>query len=192
MFQNIIKSLGRVNTVLVNKFVHPNIISNSIQGSKFHSLTKYVSNSFPAVKLESSNNSLLCKSPSILVDQARSINSNDTLIKYSFDKGMRLTHPEVPKRFFRLNWGMWIHTKCGRHKKMFKKTVKQKRRLRYHVMCNAKQCTLLDKMVNNTFKLKRYYVDDPYEPYHLREEFPYTRTKPRPLPETANFVDVSP
>lgn len=77
--------------------------------------------------------------------------------------------------FFR---GIWIRTKCGRQKKMWKKPAARKRRLRQHVFCNAKQSTLLDKMTTKYWKKRRFYPDDPYEPYHDREEFPYTRKTP--------------
>lgn len=76
--------------------------------------------------------------------------------------------------------GVWIRTKCGRHKKMWKKPASRKRRLRQHVFCNAKQSTLLDKMTTKYWKKRRYYPDDPYEPYHSREEFPFTRKTPLP------------
>lgn len=77
--------------------------------------------------------------------------------------------------FFR---GIWIRTKCGRQKKMWKKPAARKRRLRQHVFCNAKQSTLLDKMTTKYWKKRRFYPDDPYEPYHDREEYPYTRKTP--------------
>lgn len=194
MFQNVIRNLSRVNSALSYKFLTPQLkgIPNICQQPNFHSLTKCVSSSLPVLSLGESKHSSLIKSQSILTDQVRS-KSNFTVIKYSREKGQRLSDREISKRFFRLDWGMWIHTKCGRHKKMWKKSFKQKRRLRYHVMCNATQCTLLDKMVNNVFKQKRYFVDDPYEPYHFREEFYLTRSKPRPLPESADgIVDTSP
>ncbi|KAL1463501.1 hypothetical protein WDU94_015248 [Cyamophila willieti] len=191
MFKNIIKSIGSVNSVLFNKLPCSAPISSSIQALKFHSLTKHATNFVQPMSMESITTAFMIKTQNIVQNQTRS-NSDHTVIKYSIDKGVRLSEPEIQKRFFRLDWGMWIHTKCGRHKKMFKKHVKQRRRLKYHVMCNATQCKLLDKMVNNKFKVKRYYVDDPYEPYHTREEFPMTARQPRPLPETANFVDTSP
>ncbi|RZF36881.1 hypothetical protein LSTR_LSTR004569 [Laodelphax striatellus] len=112
--------------------------------------------------------------------QDLSIQQHRTVTKYSFTKGKRRTVTNVPKRFFRLNWGIWIRTKCGRHKKAYKKSSAQKRRLRQHVFCNASQSYLLDKMVNRYWKAPKYYVDDPYEPYHKREEFWITRRTPKP------------
>lgn len=84
------------------------------------------------------------------------------------------------KRFYRLDWGGWIHTKCGRNKKIWQKHPARMRRLRQHVFCNGNQNTLLDKMVCNFWRKPKYYVEDPYEPYHNREEFKYTSAKPKP------------
>jgi len=103
-----------------------------------------------------------------------------TVTKYSIRKGKRKTVQAVPSRFYRLNWGMWIRRIAGAHKKLWKKSPPQKRRLRQHVFCNATQSRLLDKMVNNYWRRPKYYVDDPYEPYHAREEFQFTYKKPRP------------
>ncbi|CAK1541088.1 unnamed protein product [Leptosia nina] len=93
-------------------------------------------------------------------------------------KGKRKTVKAVIDRFFRLHWGGWIRTKVGRHKKIWKKSQPQRRRLRQHVFCNSTQSTLLDKMVTKFWKKPKYYVEDPYAPYHTREEFYITRKKP--------------
>ncbi|XP_023947237.2 39S ribosomal protein L35, mitochondrial [Bicyclus anynana] len=102
-----------------------------------------------------------------------------TVTKFSLKRGKRKTVKAAVKRFFRLHWGAWIRTKIGRHKKLWKKSQPQKRRLRQHVFVNATQNVLLDKMVTKYWKRPKYYVDDPYEPYHTREEFHITRKKPR-------------
>lgn len=103
-----------------------------------------------------------------------------TLVKYSWGKGKRKSVNAVLKRFYRLHWGGWIRTKCGRGKKLWKKRSPQRRRLRQHVFCNATQSTLLDKMVGKYWTKPKYYVDDIYEPYHTRDEFVYSSNKPRP------------
>lgn len=102
-----------------------------------------------------------------------------TVTKFSLKKGKRKTVKAAVKRFFRLHWGCWIRTKIGRHKKLWKKSQPQKRRLRQHVFVNSTQSVLLDKMVTKYWKRPKYYVDDPYAPYHTREEFHITRKKPR-------------
>ncbi|KDR13530.1 39S ribosomal protein L35, mitochondrial [Zootermopsis nevadensis] len=105
-----------------------------------------------------------------------------TVTKFSIRKGKRKTVKAAVKRFFRLSWGGWIRTRAGRFKHLWRKSAYQKYRYKQHVFCNATQCTLLDKMVTKYWKRRRYYVDDPYEPYHTREEYPITRKKPLPPP----------
>jgi len=101
-----------------------------------------------------------------------------TVTKFSLNKGKRKTVKAVIKRFKRLDWGMWIRTYCGRHKKLFKKSPALKRKLRQHVFTNAQQSYLLDKMVTSFWRRPKYYVDDPYAPYHKRDEYFVTKTKP--------------
>lgn len=101
-----------------------------------------------------------------------------TVTKFSLRKGKRKTVKAVVKRFLRLDWGGWIRTRQGRNKKMWRKTGNLKRRLRQHVLVNAQQSWLLDKMVTPFWRRPRHYVDDPYRPYHSREEFVTTRRQP--------------
>jgi len=101
-----------------------------------------------------------------------------TLTKYSMKTGKRKSVGAVIKRFKRLDWGIWIRTRSGRHKKIWKKQESLRRRLRQHVFCNATQSMLLEKMTTKFWRRQKYYVDDPYRPYHSRENFCITRTKP--------------
>lgn len=105
-----------------------------------------------------------------------------TLITCSMKKGKRKSVDAVWRRFKRLHWGGWIRTRCGRHKKMHKKSSNLKHRLRQHVLVNATQSTLLDKMVTKFWKRPKYYIDDPYEPYHERSYY-FARAKPMPYPD---------
>lgn len=98
-----------------------------------------------------------------------------TLIKFSRQKGIRKSVKSVLKRFKRLDWGAWIRTRSGRHKKLWKKSPPLKRRLRQHVFTNATQSWLLDKMVTSFWRRPKYYVNDPYRPYHSRAEYMRTR-----------------
>ncbi|XP_077259446.1 mitochondrial ribosomal protein L35 [Temnothorax americanus] len=103
-----------------------------------------------------------------------------TLIKFSLTSGKRKTVKTVIDRFYRLHWGIWIRTRSARHNKLWTKTTARKKRLRRHVFCNATQSTLLDKMTSKYWRRRHYYIDDPYEPYHNREEFMITRKNPLP------------
>lgn len=64
-------------------------------------------------------------------------------------------------------------------------------RLERHVLINATRSKMLDKMVALKWRTPKYFVDDPYEPYHKREEYFRTRTKPRPLPPGVVFEKES-
>lgn len=105
-----------------------------------------------------------------------------TVTKFSIRTGKRKTVHQAVIRFFRLHWGGWIRTKCGRHKKMHQKSSNRKQRLRQHVMLNATQSMLMDKMVNRFWRRPKHYINDPYEPYHTRD-YHFARIKPRPYPD---------
>ncbi|XP_058443945.1 large ribosomal subunit protein bL35m isoform X2 [Malaya genurostris] len=164
-----------------------NIISKSANG--FPSVTRNFSlisaskfvPSTPFVSLKSNSLSI---NPGILSVTNSLIVANlqqqpcRTVIKFSMRKGKRKSVKPVVKRFKRLDWGGWIRTLAGRHKHMWKKSAARKRRLRQHVFVNSQQATLLDKMVTKFWKRPRYYINDPYAPYHTREELRETRRKP--------------
>lgn len=101
-----------------------------------------------------------------------------TLTKFTMKKGKRTSVKAVLKRFLRLDWGIWIRTRSGRHKKLWKKSPNRRRRLKQHVFCNSTQSWMLDKMVTSRWRKPKYYVDDPYRPFHQRESFWATRRKP--------------
>lgn len=102
---------------------------------------------------------------------------NRSVTKFSLIKGKRKSVKAVLKRFKRLDWGAWIRTHSGRQKKLFKKSAELRRRLRQHVFTNATQSWLLDKMVTSYWRRPRHYVDDPYSPYHKRDEYFATKSK---------------
>ncbi|CAH1712719.1 39S ribosomal protein L35, mitochondrial [Aphis gossypii] len=165
-----------------------NVPSKTTGSNLFSSVNKsfanFETNRFYSSILSSSSKSterILDKNTSIVHSNLMlnfNLQQNRNLTKFSLQKGKRKTVKTVVDRFYRLGWGIWIRTKCGRQKKMWKKPAARKRRLRQHVFCNAKQSTLLDKMTTKYWKKRRFYPDDPYEPYHDREEFPYTRKTP--------------
>ncbi|XP_037729689.1 39S ribosomal protein L35, mitochondrial [Drosophila subpulchrella] len=97
--------------------------------------------------------------------------------KFSLIKGKRKTAKAVLKRFKRLEWGAWIRTHSGRQKKLFKKSAALRRRLKQHVFTNATQSWLLDKMVTSFWRRPKHYINDPYRPYHSRNEYFATESK---------------
>lgn len=104
-----------------------------------------------------------------------------TKVRYSKMKGKPKSVHSVPARFFRLNWGIWIRTRAGRAKRLWTKSSARKYRLRQHVFCNRQQSKLLDKMVTDFWKRPKYWVDDPYAPYHKRENFDTYFPQKRPF-----------
>lgn len=136
----------------------------------------------PSCNPPRANFSFLIQNPNIL-----SIASNITktqsrsVTKFSLRSGKRKTLKSPLKRFYRLDWGGWIRTRSGRNKKLWKKSHNLKRRLRQHVLVNSTQSWMLDKMVTKYWRRPKYYVDDPYTPYHTREEYYATQKKPKPV-----------
>lgn len=98
-----------------------------------------------------------------------------TVTKFSLRKGRRKTVKAVVCRFYRLDWGIWIHPRSGRHRKLWKKGKLRRKRLRMHVFTNAWQTRTLERMTTKYWHKKKYWVDDPYEPYHKRDNFPITK-----------------
>lgn len=155
--------------------VPPTLVLQQTQRSCFSQLinasapAQNRTNLLPACSLTSSP--LLSQLPAVTALPARSVT------KFSLIKGKRKTVKAVLKRFKRLDWGAWIRTHSGRHKKLFKKSPELKRRLRQHVLTNATQSWLLDKMVTNYWRRPKHYIDDPYAPYHKRDEYFATKSK---------------
>ncbi|KAG6464599.1 LOW QUALITY PROTEIN: 39S ribosomal protein L35, mitochondrial [Manduca sexta] len=172
MFRCAFTAIRRIRPLSIPVYNTARIIKNDI---KTFSTLKNIQLNTPLCSQQSllSNKRVLEISKTILPSvPARSVT------KFSLKRGKRKTVKAAVRRFFRLHWGGWIRTKVGRQKKLWKKSLAQKRRLRQHVFCNATQNTLLDKMVTKFWKKPKYYVEDPYAPYHTREEYYITRKKP--------------
>lgn len=101
-----------------------------------------------------------------------------TVTKFSMKLGKRKSVKAALKRFKRLDWGIWIRTRSARHKRLWRKSGNQRRKLRQHVFTNSTQSYMLDKMVTTFWRRPKHYVDDPYEPYHKRETYWSMRKKP--------------
>lgn len=132
--------------------------------SNFHTLTTTTTTTNP---LGLSTNPAIINLSNNLVQHQQTRN----VTKFSLQKGKRKSVRAVLKRFKRLDWGGWIRTRSGRQKKMWKKSSALKNRLRQHVLVNATQSWLLDKMVTKYWRRPKYYINDPYAPYHKRETF---------------------
>lgn len=174
--------LGRTNAILTQAVtstsaLQSNIVRNVVPGRGFMALSVIPTKPLcvpGALKcLQITSNTI---TPSLESVPVR------TVTKYSLRTGKRKTVYAAINRFKRLDWGGWIRTRCGRHKKMHKKRSNRKHRLRQHVLVNKTQAWLLDKMVTNFWKRPKYYIDDLYAPYHERTYY-YAQKKPMPMPE---------
>ncbi|KAL4231179.1 mitochondrial 54S ribosomal protein YmL35 [Mactra antiquata] len=105
------------------------------------------------------------------------IESVRTAIRYSIRKGKPKTVKAVVNRFFRMPWGQYIRPRAGRHKSKWSKPDWINERAKYHVFTNKTQSRMLDKMTTSYWKKRRFYVNDPYEPYMKRTKMNYTPPK---------------
>ncbi|CAG0883974.1 unnamed protein product [Cyprideis torosa] len=99
-------------------------------------------------------------------------------VPYNLIDGSQDSDPDVLARFVRLDWGAWVHPYPGRFRKLYRKTGKIKSELRRFLIAGEELTHMLDSMVNEKWRKPRYYVDDPYERYHKRENFEITRRRP--------------
>ena len=88
---------------------------------------------------------------------------------------------DVPARFYRLPWGGWIRPRAGRRKRLWRKTSKYRYDLQQHVFLSKTQSKTLDRMVTKYWRDPKYWVDNPYEPYHHRNNYAPLPEKPRPF-----------
>ena len=114
------------------------------------------------------NSNLSCMFCRPILQAATSlVQDSRTKVTVSY-KGTEKHVKAVTNRFYRLDSGLWIRTRAGRKKKLWKKSFRRRVALQQHVFITNTQCRLFDKMVNKSWKTKKYYVDDPYEPYQWR------------------------
>lgn len=126
------------------------------------------------------NNSLVLSTNPAIINLSNNPQYQQTrnVTKFSLQKGKRKSVKAALKRFMRLEWGGWIRTRAGRHKRLWKKSGALRNRLKQHVLVNSTQAWLLDKMVTKYWRRPKHYIDDPYRPYHKRENYYATRKDP--------------
>lgn len=101
----------------------------------------------------------------------QSVNQTRSVTKFSLKTGKMKSVNAILKRFYRLDCGLWIRRRAGCHSKLHKKNAKTRYNLQQHVFCTKTQCITFDKMTSDWVKKKRYYIDDPFEPYQVRNNF---------------------
>jgi len=99
------------------------------------------------------------------VEQTRSV------IYHSHNKGERHSVKAAELRFFRLHWGGWIRARIARHKRLWKKPQSIRWWARQHLLLNRQESLMLERMITPDVKKPRYFVDDPFAPYHKRHDF---------------------
>ncbi|XP_054714743.1 39S ribosomal protein L35, mitochondrial-like [Uloborus diversus] len=116
-------------------------------------------------------------SKSLLPVAVNNFNSSRTVTKFSLKTGKRKSVQAVLTRFYRLNSGLWIRRRAGCHKRLWRKSDYQKYHGKEHVFCTRAQCIMFDKMITNYHKKRKYYIDDPFEPYQVRHNYDYVVPK---------------
>lgn len=102
----------------------------------------------------------------VLVQQSR------TRVYQSWKSARPKSVLAVPARFKRLSNELWVRPVAGRHRSLWKRKPETLENLKEHVICNKRQCWLLERMVGKYWKRHRHYPNDPYAPYHVRNGFP--------------------
>lgn len=87
-------------------------------------------------------------------------------VGYYDDK--RHNDPRGLERFYRLNWGGWIRARGGRGSRSWQKTGPNMWWTKQHVLCSERQSEQLEKMFEQKYRKKTFFVDDPYEIYEER------------------------
>lgn len=95
-----------------------------------------------------------------------------TVYKGFFDN-KRHNEPRALDRFYRLNWGGWIRARGGRSSKRWQKDACKQWWTQQHILCSERQSEQLEKMFEQKYRKKTYFVDDPYEPYEERNDGEY-------------------
>lgn len=85
----------------------------------------------------------------------------------------RHTDPRALDRFYRLNWGGWIRARGGRGSGMWRKDANKMWWTKQHVLCSRTQSEMLEKMFEQKYRKKKFFVDDPYEIYEERNDLEF-------------------
>lgn len=99
-------------------------------------------------------------------------------VGYYDDK--RHNEPRAFDRFYRLNWGGWIRARGGRGSGGWKKDGPKMWWTKQHILCSRTQCEQLEKMFEQKYRKKKFFVDDPYEIYEEREDLEFLPYGHRP------------
>uniref|UniRef100_A0A0N4U6E2 39S ribosomal protein L35, mitochondrial n=1 Tax=Dracunculus medinensis TaxID=318479 RepID=A0A0N4U6E2_DRAME len=102
--------------------------------------------------------------------------SRTVCVLFDPKEGRKRPAQDVLDRFKRLNSGMWIRCVAGRNKLRYAKNETFQTTSLYYETCTKEQCFMLDRMMTPFWLRPKYYVNDPYEPYHVRHGLTSVRT----------------
>lgn len=92
----------------------------------------------------------------------------------------RHTDPRAFDRFYRLNWGGWIRARGGRGSASWRKDGSRRWWDKQHILCSKWQSEVLEKMFEQKYRKKKFFVDDPYEIYEERNDIEFLPIGHRP------------
>ncbi|XP_055946474.1 39S ribosomal protein L35, mitochondrial-like isoform X2 [Argiope bruennichi] len=168
-----LKSLGTISSKLIKNWIPPvsGILSKSSNFSTWKLITPVVSQLH--INMQPSCSTQNSSARSLLAVNNLNANPTRNVTNYSLKTGKKKSVNAVLARFFRLHNGLWIRRRAGCHKRLHKRNHRDKYNLTQHVVCTKTQCLMLDRMITNYWKKPKYFLDDPFEPYHKRNNFDY-------------------
>lgn len=89
-------------------------------------------------------------------------------IRFDPTDGRKIPCGDVLDRFKRLNNGLWIRGRPGRFVKHYRKEDDEIRASYRHETCTQIESQLIEKTMNRFWVRPKYYLEDPYAPYHVR------------------------
>uniref|UniRef100_A0A7E4UW36 39S ribosomal protein L35, mitochondrial n=1 Tax=Panagrellus redivivus TaxID=6233 RepID=A0A7E4UW36_PANRE len=89
-------------------------------------------------------------------------------IRFDPATGRKRPAQDALDRFKRLNNGMWIRAHPGRNKMRYAKNQIFEETADYFETSTKEECMILDKIASPFWLRRKYYPNDPYEPYHVR------------------------
>ncbi|XP_035210038.1 39S ribosomal protein L35, mitochondrial-like [Stegodyphus dumicola] len=169
-----LKSLVAAGSQVFRSFTGLKVMNSPSCSAHFSSWMN--SNQKPLIAGVFSGNNLLnerAPNRSLLFSENPNINVSRSVTKFSLKTGKMKSVGAVLSRFYRLDNGLWIRRRAGSHKHLWRRNYKSRYEKVQHVVCTKTQCIMFDKMVSKAYKKKKYFIDDPFEPYEKRNNFDY-------------------
>jgi len=111
----------------------------------------------------------------VQIRQLNRIPRHEYHIRFDPATGRKRPCRDVLDRFKRLNNGLWIRGVAGRQTQRYAMTKVQAEKTLQHVMCSDIEGQVLDKLMTPFWLRPKYYLNDPYKPYHTRRNLTLPR-----------------